>query len=77
MVTKFYVCASRERNSVQMAHGTGPTWPPRPFMVKTVINSASSEPVNRWPRNLVCSIGYLRAVTIVQMMKLGYHDFLW
>ena len=31
--------------------------PPIPYMVKTLQKSSSPEPVDRFPRNLVCSIG--------------------
>ena len=34
-------------------------------------NQSSSEPIDRWPWNLVCSIRYLSTTKIVQMMTLG------
>ena len=35
---------------------TWPRWPPWPYMVKTLQKSPSPEPMDRFPRNLVCSI---------------------
>ena len=35
---------------------TWPRWPPHPYMVKT-LQKSSPEPVDRFPGNLVCSIG--------------------
>ena len=36
---------------------TLPRWPPWPYMVKTLQKSSSPEPVDWFPRNLVCRIG--------------------
>ena len=56
----------------KFVHGiwvTWPRWPPRPYMVKTLQNS-SPEPVNLFPRNLVCNIGDSVPLSFVQMMTL-------
>ena len=46
-----------ERKFVCCIWVTWPRWPPRPYMVKTLQKSSSPEPVNQFPRNLVCSSG--------------------
>ena len=42
-----------------------------PIYGKNLQTSSPPEPMERWPWNLVCSIGYPNATTIVQMMTLG------
>ena len=49
-----------------------PTWPPCPYMVKTLKKSSSPEPIDRWPWNLVCSIVYGNSTKAVQIMTLGW-----
>ena len=52
--------ASLGRENESVVRGiqvTWPRWPPRPYMVKTLQKSSSPEPADRFPLNLVCSIG--------------------
>ena len=54
---KFYMYpGSRKWKSIDMMLITWPKWPPRPYMVKTLKKSSFSEPVDRFPWNLVCRI---------------------
>ena len=47
----------RKWKFIDMMLVTWPKWPPLPYMVKTLQKSSSLEPVDRFPQNLVCSIG--------------------
>ena len=52
-----------------------PRWAPCSYMVKTFFNFFLK---NRWPCNLVCSIGYPCTINTVQMMTLVWPwPFLW
>ena len=64
---------------VQMFRVTCPKWCPGPYMIKTFKNHLrNQEALNRWPWNLVYSIGYLGTTKFVQMMTLGWPwPFLW
>ena len=42
-----------------------------PIYGKNLQKSSSSEPIDRWPWNVVCSIRYLSTPKTVQMMTLG------
>ena len=42
------------------------------YMVKTFQKSSSPEPVGRFPRNLVCSIGDSSPSKFAQMMTIGW-----
>ena len=47
--------ASLGRGERKSVRGIWVTWPPHPYMVKT-LQKSSSEPAGRFPRNFVCSI---------------------
>ena len=51
---------------------TLPRWLPCPYIVKTLQKSSSSEPVDWFPRNLVCRIDDSCPSYFVQMMTLGW-----
>ena len=53
-----------ERKFVRGVYVTWPRWPPRPYMVKTLQKSSSSEPKSQWPCDLVCSIGALGPIIV-------------
>ena len=57
------------RHLGRMIWFTLPRWTPRVNMVKPLQKSSAPEPVDRFPRNLVCSIGH--SCPFVQMMTLG------
>ena len=40
---------------------------------KSYKKSFSPKPIDRWPRNLVCSIWYSSTTTIIHLMTLGWH----
>ena len=42
-----------------------------PIYGKNLKKSSSSEPIEQWPWNMVCSIWYLSTTKNVQMMILG------
>ena len=42
-----------------------------PIYGKNLKKSSSPEPIDRWPRNLVCSIVYGSSTKVVQIMTLG------
>ena len=42
-----------------------------PIYGKNLKKSSSLKPIDGWPLNLVCSIGYLSTTKIVQVMTLG------
>ena len=43
-----------------------------PIYGKNLKKSSSSEPFDRWPWNLVCSIVYVNTTKIVQIISLGW-----
>ena len=59
-----------EQKFVQTVLVTWPRLPPCPYMVKTLKNLLLWN--QRWPWNLVCSIGCSSSTKFVQMMTLGW-----
>ena len=80
---------NRNENLYKISGITWPTWPPYPYMVKTLKKSSTQEPIDQWPWNLVCSIVYGSTAKVVQIMtlvdldpfyakvKFGHIGFLW
>ena len=56
----------------EMVYITWPSWPPCPYMVKTLKKTSSLEPKGRWPSKLVCSIGFSSTTKFDQKMSLGW-----
>ena len=61
-----------EQKIVRGVWVTWPRWPPRPYVVKTLKKSSSSELKSQWPCDLVCSTGALDPSWLIQMMTLGW-----
>ena len=56
---------------------TWPRWPPRPYMIKNLQKSSSPEPVDRFPLNLVCSIGDSEIITLFETNPRLHQFAIW